>query len=119
MVAAAWILLALGIGHFLYGLVWFRVPFSEVFSEGFINKFKSNESRRSAFWFTIFGPLLIMCGHTSLHLAIAGDRGLFLIMGYYLLIISLIGVLALPKSPFWLALIGSLVFVAAGYGWIN
>ncbi|USB33906.1 DUF6463 family protein [Paenibacillus sp. YPG26] len=119
MVAAAWILLALGVGHTLYGLVWFRVPFLEVFREGFVNKFKSNESRRSAFWFTIFGPLLMMSGHISFYLTSTANRELFLIIGFYMLIISLIGILALPKSPFWLALIGSLVFVAAGYGWIN
>ena len=119
MVAAAWVLLALGIGHILYGLVWFRKPFSEAFSEGFVNKFKSNESRRSAFWFTIFGPLLTMCGHISINAANASDTGLFLIIGYYMPIISFVGILALPKSPLWIALILSLIFIAVGYGWMN
>lgn len=116
MVTAAWILLALGIGHTFYGLVWFRVPFSEAFSEGFVNKFKSNESRRSAFWFTIFGPLLTMSGHIAIYAANVSDTGLFLIIGYYLLIISFVGILALPKSPLWIALILSLIFIAVGYG---
>ncbi|MGO4273606.1 DUF6463 family protein [Paenibacillus sp. TAF58] len=119
MIAAACILLALGIGHIIYGLVWFRKPLSEAFSEGFVNKFKSNESRRSAFWFTIFGPLLTASGHIAIYAANVADRGLILIIGYYLLIISIVGILALPKSPFWVGLILSLIFIAAGYGWIN
>ncbi|NEW05806.1 hypothetical protein GK047_07210 [Paenibacillus sp. SYP-B3998] len=116
---AAWILLALGIGHIIYGLIWFKVPFKEAFCEGFINKFKSNESRRSAFWFTIFGPLLTMSGHIAIYAANMSDMGLFSIIGYYLFIISFFGVLALPKSPLWVALILSLIFIAIGYGWIK
>lgn len=118
MVAAAWILFALGIGHILYGLIWYRVPFSEIFSEGFVNKFNSKESRRSAFWFTIFGALLTMIGHIAIYAAHVSDTDLFIIIGCYLFITSFIGILALPKSPFWAALILSLTFIVIGNGWI-
>lgn len=118
LLAASWILLALGIGHIVYGLVWFKSPIKEAVSEGFIGRFMKVESRRLAFWFIIFGPLLAMGGHVALYAANANDLGLIRIIGFYLLGISTVGVLALPRSPFWAAVLLSPIFIAAGYGWL-
>lgn len=115
---AAWILLFLGIAHVVYGIVWFKTPIAQAIGEGFIGKFMGIESRRLAFWFTAFGPLVAMAGHVALHAVGAADHGLLKIVGFYLLGTSAVGVLALPKSPLWAALLLSPVFIAGGYGWI-
>jgi hypothetical protein len=119
LLSAAWILFALGIAHIIYGVAWFRFPIKEAIAEGFIGKFTGVDSRRLAFWFTAFGPLLAMGGHVALHAVNAGDYGLIKIIGFYLLAVSIVGVLALPKSPLWAALLLALIFIAAGYGWIR
>lgn len=117
LLAAAWMLFILGIGHLILGLIWFKKPVLEACGEGFIGKFMGIDTRRLAFWFVIFGPLLAMSGHVSIHAASSADQNLLKILGFYMLAISLTGVLALPKSPFWVVLFLSPVFIAGGYGW--
>ncbi len=63
------------------------------------------------------GPLLVMGRHVAVHAAQSHDLALLRILGWYMLSIAVCGVLALPKSPFWAALLLSPVFLAGGYGW--
>ncbi|MGF7047751.1 hypothetical protein J2T13_002257 [Paenibacillus sp. DS2015] len=117
VLVAAWSLVFLGVGHMICTLIFFRTPIIEAFKEGFIDKFNSSDLRRATFWFTIFGPLLTMSGHIAVYAANASDQGLLLIIGYYMLGISFVGVLALPKSPMWIALIISPILIIGGYGY--
>ena len=119
IIAAAWALLVLGMCHTLLGLVKFRQPIKEAIHDGFIGQFRLADSRRLAFWFTIFGPLLVMGGQVALHAAHASDLELLKLIGFYMLAVSVMGALALPKSPFWIALILCPVFIAGGYGWLS
>ncbi|MET1078067.1 MAG: DUF6463 family protein [Pseudomonas sp.] len=119
LMTAAWCLFALGILHVLYGVVWFKTPVKEALAQGFIGQFMGIEARRLAFWFIIFGPLLAMGGHIAVYAVSHADYGLIKIIGFYTFGISLVSVLALPKSPFWGALLLAPVFIAGGYGWIS
>ncbi|MBI5255622.1 MAG: hypothetical protein HY855_03915 [Burkholderiales bacterium] len=116
---AAWFLFALGIGHTVYGLVMFRQPLGEALAAGFVGQFMGHPPRITAFWFLIMGPLLMLAGQTAAHAAAGGDQALLRLVGGYLLVIALIGVAALPKSPFWAALFVAPWLVAAGFGWIK
>ena len=113
-----WALLILGVGHILYGLVKFRVPLVSAVTSGFIGKFSVPEERRTVFWFVMFGPLLVLAGQVAIHAASVGDIYLIRVIGAYLLGVCIIGVLALPKSPFLLGLAISLLLLALGYGYI-
>ena len=115
----AWLLFFLGIAHVAYGSVKFKSPLSEVMAAGFFGQFKVSEVRRTAFWFIIFGPLLMLAGHTAIHAVAIGASGLLTIIGSYVLFTSLIGVAAFPKSPFLASLIVSPLLIAAGYGWLS
>jgi hypothetical protein len=111
----AWTLFVLGIVHVLYGAVKFQRPLAEAIAAGFVGQFSQHESRRIAFWFVMFGPLLMMGGHLCIHAAAKGDFDAMRLVGTYLSVVSLIGVAALPKSPFIAGLIVSLLVMAAGY----
>jgi hypothetical protein len=117
--AIAWFLFVLGVGHIAFGLVKFRIPLSEVVAGGFIGQFKKSEIRRTAFWFVIFGPLLMLAGHAAVHAVSVGDLALLRVIGVYALVTSLIGVAAFPKSPFLASLIVSPLLIAVGYGWLS
>jgi uncharacterized protein DUF6463 len=119
VIIAAWVLVVLGLGHTVVGLVGFKKPLAEAVSAGFVGQFVGYPDRRTAFWFMIFGPLLVMVGHTAIHAAHASDRELLKVIGFYLLAISAIGSLAQPTSPFWAGLVSALVFIGAGYGRIS
>ncbi len=114
----AWLLFLLGIAHMAFGLVTFKTPLTQVWSDGFFGQFKATEVRRTAFWFMIFGPLLMGVGHAAIHAVAVGDAALLTLISRYAFVISLIGVAAFPKSPFLVSLVLSLLLLAAGSGWI-
>ncbi|KQV91732.1 DUF6463 family protein [Rhizobacter sp. Root1221] len=113
---AAWALLALGLGHVAYTFAKFRGPLKAAAGDGFTNQFKWPEERRTALWFALFGPLLILAGHTAVHAAAAGDMALIRIVGGYVFTTSVIGVAAVPKSPFLLSLPVSGLLLARSLG---
>jgi len=118
IIATAWALLILGFAHLLYGAVRFRQPLAAALRDGWVGQFAGMADRRLAFWFMITGPFTMLGGQVALHAAHAGDLGLLKIVGLNLLLIAALGVLSLPKSPFWLALLLCPVFIAGGYGWL-
>jgi hypothetical protein len=114
----AWFMFALGIAHIIFGLIKFKTPIAGALSDGFVGKFFVPEARRTAFWFLIFGPMLMLAGHVAVHAVATGDLALLKILGMYSFATALIGVAAFPKSPFWFALIVSPFLIAAGYGYL-
>lgn len=114
----AWTLFVLGVAHIPFGIIKFKTSFAEAVSAGFVNQFRAHEVRRTALWFTILGPLLMLAGHTAIHAVAAGDLELLKIVGIYVLITSIICVIAVPKSGFWSTLLVSPLLIAAGYGWL-
>lgn len=114
----AWLLFALGVGHLGYAFFKFKEPLLAGISAGIVGQFGFPEVRRTAFWFTVFGPLLMFAGQVAVHAASTGDVALYRLVGFYLLAISAVGMLALPKSPFLVGLLISALIVAAGYGFL-
>jgi hypothetical protein len=109
-------LFVLGIGHVLYGAVKFRGPLLAGLSAGFVGQFGAPETRRTAFWFVMFGPLLMMAGQVALHAVARDDLPLLRLVGAYLFAVSVVGFAALPRSPFVVGLVLSALLLAAGYG---
>jgi hypothetical protein len=116
--AVAWGLFALGVAHIVFGLVKFRGPLADALSAGFVGQFQVPEVRRTAFWFMVCGPFLMLAGHAAIHAVSVGDLALLKLIGLYATLTSLIGVAAFPKSPFWGALLLSPLLLAAGHGLI-
>lgn len=84
-------------------------------SAGIVGQFGEPEIRRTAFWFTMFGPLLMFAGQVAVHAASKGDLGLYRLVGLYMLATSVIGVIVIPFSPFLVGFVISALIVAAGY----
>jgi len=113
-----WLLFLLGIAHVIYGSLKFKQPLLEALAAGFVGQFGLPEIRRSAFWFVMFGPLLMLAGQVAIHAAAINDPYLMRLVGRYLFVVSALGALALPKSPFLVGLAISLLVLAVGYGFI-
>ena len=114
--AAAWFMFGLGIVHIIFGVVKFKGPLADAVSAGFVGQFAMPEVRRTAFWFLIFGPLLMLSGHVGIHAVAQGDLALLRILGTYALTTAVLGLAAFPKSPFWAPLVVAPMLIAAGYG---
>lgn len=112
----AWILFVLGFGHIAYGLAKFRVPLIGAAAAGYIGQFSVDDARRAAFWFVIFGPLLVLAGHVAIHAVQVGDLPLLRLVGAYMSAISVAGFAAFPKSPFLAGMVVSPLLLVASYG---
>jgi uncharacterized membrane protein HdeD (DUF308 family) len=112
----SWALFALGVAHIAFGLVRFRTALTEACVAGFVGQFQAPEARRTAFWFLMCGPLLMVTGQVAVHAVAISDFWLLRVIGAYLLVVSAIGVTAFPKSPLWAPLLLSPLFILAGYG---
>ena len=117
--AVAWFMFVLGIAHILFGLVRYKGPVWDAVSAGFVGKFAVPEVRRTAFWFLIFGPLLMLAGQVGIHAVAHGDLELLRMLGLYSFAMALLGVAAFPRSPFWAPLFTSPVLIAAGFGLLH
>lgn len=117
--AAAWALIALGFLHIAMGFARFKQPFMAALSEGIFDAFKADDTRRLAFWFTLLGPVLLLCGHLALRAAQGGDLETLGLIGLYLLVAAVLGIVAFPASPLWALLVVAGLLFAAGRGWLT
>lgn len=115
---ASWLLFILGIAHVVFGLKRYQPYFRAAVSEGFVGQFSGEYGRALAFWFTIMGLPVALIGFLAAHLVSAGDLGVIKIIGFSLFVTAFTGVLAFPKSPLWLLLLLSPIFILGGYGLI-
>lgn len=115
---AAWFTFLLGLAHLVFGLVKYKQPLAEAVTAGYVGQFAAPapEVRRTAFWFVIFGPLLMAAGHLAIRAVAVDDLALLRILGFYVLASALMGIAAFPKSPFWAALVLGPWLICAGYG---
>lgn len=114
----AWILFALGIVHIAFGMIRFKAPFFDAVKAGFVGQFGAPEERRTAFWFLVFGPQVMLAGQVAVHAVAINDLWLLRLVGFYVLAVSAVGIAAFPRSPFWATLIVSPVLIGASYGLI-
>lgn len=114
----AWALFFTGVAHIVFGLIRFKLPLTDAVSAGFIGQFKEPELRRTAFWFMMCGPLLMLAGHLAIRAVAAGDVAMLQILGVYALAAAVVGIAAFPVSPLWSLLLLSLLLIGAGRGWL-
>lgn len=112
----AWTLFTLGVLHIPFGIIKFKTAFAAAVGGGFVDQFRAHEDRRAALWFTMLGPLFMLAGQAAVHAVAVGDLALLKMVGIYVLLISTICVVAVPKSGFWATLLISPLIIAAGYG---
>lgn len=116
LLVLSWSLFALGVVHIAYG--WIRLPaLREAMAGGGVQQFGKTEGRRTALWFVLFGPMLMLAGQVAAHAVTAGDLGLVRLVGAYLLGVSLAGALALPRPPFVAGMLIAALLLAGGAGW--
>lgn len=113
---SAWSLVALGVAHLVFGVAKYKAPLRDALKSGLVDAFSALESRRTAFWFVLFGLPLLLAGHIAVRATDRGDLELLSLVGGYVLAISTIGVAAFPRSPFPASLAVSILLILAGNG---
>ena len=99
--------IVIGLLHTVFGLIGFRDTLATLFGEGIINTVNGQPDREMAFWFIFFGfstmilgALIDWCESKEIRLPRA--------TGWGLLAISIVGVVFMPASGFWVVAIPSI-----------
>ncbi len=100
-------IVAIGLLHTVFGLVGFRNILAMLLRDGIFNTVNGQPDREMAFWFIFFGFLLIVFGAL---IDWCESKGIKLppFLGWGLLTITIIGVMLMPVSGFWLLIIPSI-----------
>lgn len=110
---AGYSLVVLGISHTVVAFVLYRQELARWFGQGLLSGAQLQGDRLPALWFLIFSATLFLLGQLVFYAAKAGDQKLLHLVAWYTLGIGALGIVALPKSPFWAAIvIAGLLFAA-------
>jgi hypothetical protein len=58
----------------------------------------------------------MLTGHLAMHAVAVRDLRVLRVIGWYMLVVSAVGIVAFPVSPLWAPLVLALLLLAAGYG---
>ncbi len=110
------LLMATGVLHLVSGFVFYPGPLFAIAGDGFLNAVEpdvafSTFDREAAFWYMIFGVMLLMLGGLT-HWAQAQTGTLPAFLGWSLLALGVVGVILMPASGFWLALPQAVLMLA-------
>ena len=102
---SGYILIALGIGHTVVGIVKYRPAIVAWIRDGFFNAATGHTDRLLAFWFLMFGAMLLLLGQITLYAARTNDLYLLHVLSWHVVCIGVVGASVLPRSPFWVAVV--------------
>ncbi|MBB3109623.1 hypothetical protein FHS18_001686 [Paenibacillus phyllosphaerae] len=99
------LLMLTGLLHSIVGIAIYAKHFVPIFSEGLWNTVGEGQwERGTAFWFMMFGLLLMLIGYISDWLMKKKGIAPPASFGWLLFVICLIGAVIMPVSGFWLGL---------------
>lgn len=108
---SGYVLLALGVGHTIIGIVKYRRAIVAWIRDGFFNAATGHNDRLLAFWFLMFGAMLFLLGQITIYAVQTNDTYLLRVLGWYVVAIGVVGATALPRSPFWVAIVLALLML--------
>jgi uncharacterized membrane protein len=107
-------LLATGILHSIVGIVMCKDDLWAIIKGGLFNTVKEDDfSRQIAFWFLVCGVIIIILGHVLHYYIKKTQKPAPILLGYYLLGLSVIGCIIIPASGFWLFIPQALIILFA------
>ncbi len=100
----AWIgksVIAVGVIHLLFGLVFMHSVLAVLWSEGLFNTVNGEPPREMVFWFFVAGFLLLIVGGLVDRLETSG-LGLPKFLSWSFLALVIVGIIVMPISGIWL-----------------
>ncbi|UOQ71804.1 DUF6463 family protein [Hymenobacter cellulosilyticus] len=97
-------LLGIGLLHTVFAIVVFSPIWAALVREGLLNTVNQQPLREAAYWFLFFGFVVLLLGALIDWCEAQGSR-LPVFLGWGLLAMTIVGVVVMPVSGMWLALI--------------
>ena len=108
-------ILAIAALHTLFGLTVFAGPVMAMVSDGLFNTVGANPMRAAVSWFLISGFFMPTTGMVIDQMEAAGLQYKLALTGWVLLAITVLGILLMPASGFWLMLVPAIFAIRSGY----
>jgi len=110
------ILMAISVLHIVVGIVFYNAALVDILNAGIINTINPPYwERDAAFWFMMFGVMLFLMGWMA-HWSLAHVNHVPNFLSISLLLISVVGVMMMPASGFWLTIPVAIVMLRMGQG---
>ena len=90
--------------HNAVGLFFYWTPLKGIVTAGVWNTVDQAYDRSSAFWFLMFGFMMWILGKMMRWSTMEKKIPLPPFVGHYLIVLSVIGVICMPVSGFWLVI---------------
>lgn len=104
-------LLAVAALHTLFALVFLREPLLGIVQRGVFDTVGQDPMTATAVWFLLFGAVLALQALAITALERSGDGRALGRQGWGLLALSVVGVVLMPDSGFWLALPAAIALI--------
>jgi hypothetical protein len=99
--------------HTLMALAIGGKAFADMFYAGVFNSVEGDSERSFAFWFLIVGIACFFLGHTLHHCIKKTAQPAPRSLGYYMLVLGIVGMVFVPVSGFFLFIIQGAIIVVA------
>lgn len=96
-------LIAVAVLHTIASGIFFGDVFIRMWQKGLFNSVGRDPMIGLAVWFLLFGPVLAMLGAAITRLEKVGDFNTSNKLAWSILLLSIVGVMLMPDSGFWLA----------------
>ncbi len=115
------LLMVTAVGHAIVGVILFSEPLRAIVSAGVINSIQPPNystqphfDRIAVFFFMLLSPVLFLLGQIVNHAVSNRDADSLRLIGWYLVVIGIVGIAILPLSGNWLLPpLGAIVLKAA------
>ena len=97
-------LIAVSAAHTLFAIFVFHSTLSSIIERGVFNTIGNDPMTGAVVWFVLFGVVLFICGLAVSALEKSSPNPLPTSLGWSLLALSILGVVLMPASGFWLVL---------------
>ncbi len=95
-------LVVVAMGHTLFGIAMFGKVFARMLERGFVSSVGADPGANIALWFLMFGAMLALLGIAITALERSADFGAARSLGIGTLMLTVVGVVLVPMSGFWL-----------------
>jgi len=109
------LLIITGFLHTIVALFLGYRDYIAMFRDGIFDSVGENSQRGLSFWFLICGIFIIFFGHTLHYYIKREQKPAPAFLGYYMLILSVLGCIMVPASGFWLFIPQALIILFANY----
>lgn len=108
--------MAIAAAHTLFGLVVYHSTLADLVADGVVNALGYDAMRAAVVWFLLAGFFMATTGAAIDQLEAQGLQAKLAPLGWALLGITLLGIVLMPASGFWLMLVPAWFCIRSAHG---